>query len=73
MEGTSLLSPEELDDLIVRLTSVDPGGGYPDGYDGQVLDAILETIKSPGEAYTDHECLAIIHKLVNHWSEVVDL
>ena len=73
LEGTSLLTVEQFDDLIDRLASVDPADGYPDGYDGEVLDAIMETIKMPADTYTDQECLAIIHRLVNHWSVVVDL
>lgn len=64
---------EEIDALVEDLTSVNPAGGYPDGYDGAVLSAIHEIYEIDGEAYTDGECLAIIHKLVNHWSEVVDL
>jgi hypothetical protein len=67
------LSPEEIDNLVEELMSVDPAGGYPDGYDGRVLDAIGAIIASDGDAYTDNECLGMIHQLVNHWSEVVDL
>lgn len=63
----------QIDELLAELCSVDPAGPYPDGYDGQVLSAIQSIYLSPGELYTDQECLAMIHKLVNHWSEVVDL
>lgn len=44
-----------------------------DGYSGQILDTVKAIIDLPGEEMTDFECLAWIHKLVNHWSEVVDL
>ena len=66
-------NPEEIDELIKELLAVDPAQGYPDGYDGQVLSAIHQIYECPCEAYTDGECLAMMHQLINHWSEVVDL
>ncbi len=67
------VSLEDIDELMKELLAVDPGQGYPDGYDGQVLGAINQIYECPGELYTDGECLAMIHQLVNHWSEVANL
>ena len=65
--------PEKIDELVAELLAVDPAQGYPDGYDGAVLGAIHQIYEVDGEIYTDGECLALMHRLINHWSEVVDL
>ncbi len=44
-----------------------------DGYTGEVLSLVMDVARLPGETYSDYDCLGIIHRLVNHWSEVVDL
>jgi hypothetical protein len=44
-----------------------------DGYTGEILGLIMDAAKLPGELYSDHDCLQLIHRIVNHWSEVVEL
>jgi hypothetical protein len=43
-----------------------------DHMDGQALELISMVSGLPGDTYTDRECLWIIHKLVNKWSELAD-
>ena len=68
MEGT--ITVESFDEQFSELLAerVDR-----DGYTGEILGLIMDAAKLPGELYSDHDCLQLIHRIVNHWSEVVDL
>jgi hypothetical protein len=44
-----------------------------DGYTGEILGLIMDAARLPGETYSDFDCLQLIHRIVNHWSEVVEL
>jgi hypothetical protein len=44
-----------------------------DGYTGEVLNVISALMDIDGQELTDHQVLAEMHILVNHWSEVIDL
>jgi len=68
MEGTI-----SVDDFMHRLQDLTSITRDYDGFTGEVLGVITDAARLPGESYSDHECLEIIHQLVNHWSEVIDL
>lgn len=68
MEGTIAV-----DDFMHRLQDLTSITRDYDGFTGEVLSVIMDAARLPGESYSDQECLEIIHQLVNHWSEVIDL
>jgi len=68
MEGTI-----SVDDLMHRIQDLTSITRDYDGFTGEVLEAITDMARLPGESYSDHDCLELIHSLVNHWSEVIDL
>lgn len=41
-----------------------------DSMDGEILDLITKIPGLPGQDYSDHDCLEIIHVVINKWSEL---
>ena len=71
MEGT--MTVEDVDQLVESFLALELVDGLPDGLDAQALEAIIAIPRAPGESYTDQECLQLIHRVVNHWAQLVDL
>lgn len=67
------MTTEEVDELVAQFLAQDLEDGLPDGLDAQALEVIMSIPRAPGETYTDGECLQLIHRIVNHWAELVDL
>ena len=68
MEGT--ITAERFEEQLSELINEERDR---DGYTGEILGLIMDAARLPGELYSDHDCLQLIHRIVNHWSEVVDL
>ncbi len=68
MEGT--MTVEEVDRMVEAFLAIKAIDGLPDGFDAQALEVLISIPRSPGDSYTDEECVAMIAEVTDHWRKL---
>jgi hypothetical protein len=68
MEGT--MTKEAVDTLVENFLAIKVRDDLMENVDAQALEVLIAIPRSPGDSYTDEECVEMIAEVTDHWRKL---